>query len=108
MGSVSLWELFEHGGPIMWPLLAASILGLAVILERIVVFAWSYQNSHRLVDNLRPWIVEGDWSRAEKWCRGRGPFSHLARTYAQQRDEPKDVREDVLRREGSLILGHLE
>lgn len=29
-----MWEYFEAGGPLMWPLLACSIVALAVILER--------------------------------------------------------------------------
>lgn len=29
-----MWELFQAGGPIMWPLLACSIASLAVTLER--------------------------------------------------------------------------
>jgi len=30
-------ELFKAGGPLMWPLLAAALLGIAVIFERIIV-----------------------------------------------------------------------
>ena len=29
-----MWELFQAGGPVMWPLLACSITSLAIILER--------------------------------------------------------------------------
>ncbi len=29
-----MWEYFEAGGPLMWPLLACSIVGLALIIER--------------------------------------------------------------------------
>src|SRR5262249_6311982 len=108
MGNTSLWELFEHGGPVMWPLLAASILGLAVIGEGAVVFAWWYQGLGRVLTTLRPLISERAWPHAEQWCRRRGPFTHLARVYLQQRDQPKEIREDVLRREGSLVLGNLE
>src|SRR5262249_6116657 len=31
----SLLHIFEKGGPIMWPLLAASVLALGTVLERI-------------------------------------------------------------------------
>jgi biopolymer transport protein ExbB len=108
MGNVSLWELFRHGGPVMWPLLAASILGFAVVLERAVVFAYWYQSFGQVVVALRPLVTERAWSRAEQWCRRRGPFAHLAHVYLHHRNQPKEIREDVLRREGSLVLGHLE
>lgn len=32
----NLLHIFEKGGPIMWPLLAASVLALAVVLERVL------------------------------------------------------------------------
>lgn len=32
----NLWETFRAGGPLMWPILASSIIGLAFILERAV------------------------------------------------------------------------
>jgi len=31
---MTLWELFIRGGPMMWPLLACSIIALAIIIER--------------------------------------------------------------------------
>ena len=30
------WEWFRMGGPVMWPLLAASVVALAVVIERIL------------------------------------------------------------------------
>jgi biopolymer transport protein ExbB len=33
---MQLWALFGKGGPIMWPLLFASVVTLALVLERIV------------------------------------------------------------------------
>ncbi len=32
----NLFHIFEKGGPIMWPLLAASVIALAVVLERLL------------------------------------------------------------------------
>jgi len=34
-GKMTLWELFIRGGPMMWPLLACSIIALAIIIERL-------------------------------------------------------------------------
>ncbi|MCS7206293.1 MAG: MotA/TolQ/ExbB proton channel family protein [Leptospiraceae bacterium] len=36
----TIWSLFQAGGPFMWPLLLASIIGLAISLERIFYFAF--------------------------------------------------------------------
>jgi biopolymer transport protein ExbB/TolQ len=29
-------ELFHHGGPIMWPILIVSLIGLTVVVERVL------------------------------------------------------------------------
>jgi biopolymer transport protein ExbB len=103
-----LFDMFQRGGPVMWPLLAASVLGMALILDRAIVLTWWFQRFGRVVDTLRPWIVSGAWDRAEAWCRRRGPFTHLALVYMQTRAEPEKTREDVLKREGTLMLSRLD
>jgi biopolymer transport protein ExbB len=103
-----LLEMFQRGGPVMWPLFAASVLALTLILDRIAVFAWSYQRFGAVVRTLRPLVLRGAYDQAEKWCRRRGPFSHLALVWFENRDESEKIREDVLRREGAIIIGRLE
>ena len=44
MWDQSLKELFRNGGPVMWPLLAASIIGLGLVLDRTVFFLWWYES----------------------------------------------------------------
>jgi biopolymer transport protein ExbB len=105
---ISPWELMERGGPAMWPLLAASILAVALVLERSAVFLWSYQTLGSAIRGLRPLVLDGAWARAGHWCERRGTFAFLARIYLQNRNQPKEIREDILQREGSLLLGHLE
>ncbi len=43
----NLWYIFEKGGPIMWPLLCASILALGTVIERLLFLA----NERRKRDN---------------------------------------------------------
>jgi biopolymer transport protein ExbB len=109
MWDQSLRDMFERGGPVMWPLLAASVLALAVILDRLVAFIWWYERFDPLVRDLRALVSAGAWSQAEQRCRWQGgPYTALARVYLEQRSKSKEVREDVLRREGMLLVEHLE
>lgn len=39
---------------------------------------------------------------------GSGPFTYLAGVYLQQRDQPEKIREDVVKREGTVIVSRLE
>jgi biopolymer transport protein ExbB len=101
-------EMFERGGPVMWPLLMASILGLALVLDRAVTLAWWYQRFEPVIRGLRPLVLDRAWYRAEEFCRRRGPFTYLAGVYLQQRDKPEKMREDVVKREGTVIVSRLE
>ena len=35
----SFLELFHMGGPVMWPILACSVVAVAILVERSLVFA---------------------------------------------------------------------
>jgi biopolymer transport protein ExbB len=101
-------EMFERGGPVMWPLLIASILGVALVLDRTVVFIWWFQRFGRVAQRLKPLVLRGDWARADELCRRRGPFTSVAGAYLRLRDEPREIREDVVKREGTIVLARLE
>ncbi len=45
----SLISLFEKGGPIMWPLLLASVLALGTVMDRIFFLVYERQNRDRNV-----------------------------------------------------------
>jgi biopolymer transport protein ExbB len=104
----SITELFQLGGPVMWPLLLASIVGLAIIIDRVWVFATWHQKLDRLANALCPLVVARDWTKAEQLCQQRGVLWRLAGVYLRHRADAKGIRDDLLRREGLLILAHLE
>ena len=39
---MSLIELFEMGGPFMWPILILLVLTISLALERLIYYAWTY------------------------------------------------------------------
>jgi biopolymer transport protein ExbB len=55
-------EIFYSGGPVMWPLLACSILVLVVIFERALFWLQIGLNRNReLVDDVLELCRKGDW-----------------------------------------------
>ena len=93
----------------MWLLLATSIIALAFIFERLIVFLQCRQDFYHVVGVIEPLITNGIWEKAEKWCNGHnGPFAAMIIIYLRYRDEPTEVREDLLRRQGLLIIAHLD
>ncbi|MDR0583200.1 MAG: hypothetical protein LBG57_02465 [Treponema sp.] len=59
--------LFKQGGWVRYPLLAFSVISIAVILERAVFYILSYARSLRTVEELAAFNKEyGDWKGAVK------------------------------------------
>lgn len=109
MGEFSVIGLFERGGGFMWPLLGLSIACLTLVLDRALCFFLRMESFGRLVSQLERSIRAGNWLEAERLTgRSRRPLRRLACVYLEQRDKPKEAREDIIRREGNLLLDVFE
>jgi biopolymer transport protein ExbB len=57
-----MWQIFQNGGPVMYPLLACSIIVLTIVIERI--FFWtrvSVDRDQRLLDEVMELSQRGEW-----------------------------------------------
>ena len=66
-----MWQIFVSGGPVMYPLLACSVLVLAVIIER--AFFWmqlSARRNPRLVDEILELSRRADWEAIRQRVAG--------------------------------------
>jgi len=64
-------EIFISGGPVMYPLLACSIMTLAVIIERAVfwIIVWAREDQ-ALVDRVLELCREGNWEAVRTTAAG--------------------------------------
>jgi biopolymer transport protein ExbB len=64
-------HIFEKGGPIMWPLLAASVLALGTVLERLLfLFIEKFRRDPRRLEKFFAAVGHGDLSGAEQVAKG--------------------------------------
>jgi biopolymer transport protein ExbB len=64
-------EIFKSGGPVMWPLLACSILVLVVIVERLLFWLQVDVNRNQpLVDEVLELCRQGDWETVRRKVAG--------------------------------------
>lgn len=112
---MDLAELFEQGGPLMWVILTASVVGVAVFLERL----WSLQRSRVLprafVDRIRAMVTKGKTAEALLLCEENGSSVALlmaAALRAYERDktraEIKEAVEEVGNREVAQLDRNVE
>lgn len=109
MWGQNLRDLFLRGGPVMWPLLACSVLAVALILERTVILLWHASRFESLVEWLRRMVQGGQTQEArERLSRSRSPVARVAAAYLTHLSRSPAIREDVVSREASRQVAFME
>ena len=109
MWNQSLVQLFEKGGLVMWPILACSILGVAIILDRALYFArmrFSHRNFYReLESDVRAGRIREAIGRCQNY---RHPVPRMAAVYLENLNQPEKLRRDLLSRDGGAEIDRME
>ena len=64
-------EFFIRGGPVMYPLLACSVIALTVVIERILFWVREdMRRNHALVDEVLELCQKGDWASVREKVKG--------------------------------------
>jgi biopolymer transport protein ExbB len=107
--SMDLKDLFIAGGAFMWPLLLSLLIGIAVAVERLIVFSRAKLDVNKFLEQLGGYIRKGDLSGAESLCdRTRGPVSAILRAGLLRRDKGLTDVEKAIESAGSIEMAHLE
>lgn len=92
----------------MWPLLACSVIGAAIIIERFLYFQRIRLNYFRFSERLKSLSVKAKRRECLSFCnKFRNPVSKIAGLYLKNL-ENDSLRNEILKREGSLALERAE
>jgi biopolymer transport protein ExbB len=102
-------SLFKQGGWVMYPLLAFSVIALAVILERAIFYLSSRAGSVHAVEELAAFYKEcGDWKAAAKGFaenRKRAYFLPVVTAYFDTLSEsPQRVEERLFAQAKEIVI----
>jgi biopolymer transport protein ExbB len=104
-----MWSYFDKGGPIMWPLLLLSVLGVTVAIWRWMAIRAATQNIPSLLSSLRERLLAYDTDGAIQVCdRHLGPVSNIVRAGLLKFGRPKDEVELSLQDASAHELAILE
>ena len=105
----NLYELFQRGGPVMWPLLAGSVLSVAVSVERIIVLLWRRYPYEALSEHLQASLRSGGVPAARQMLRRiRSPLARVADAYLVHERAPAALRQEIVAKEASYQLTLME
>lgn len=108
---MDITELFEQGGPLMWAILAASIVGVGVFLERL----WTLQRTRVLprpfVERIRAMVAKGKTSEALLLCEENGSSIALVMAAALRAYEGESSRggiKEAVEEVGAREVAHMD
>ncbi len=100
---------FNEGGPFMWPVLIALILGLAIFLERLITLNRADINTRKFILDVKEALQEGGIQSAEELCSStRGPVASVFQAGLLRADEGIDAAEKAITSYGSIEMSFLE
>jgi biopolymer transport protein ExbB len=83
-------ELMHKGGPLMWFILANSIIAIGVFLERLFHYHRAQINTHDFLNGIRNVLRSGNTAEAMSICdREPGPVAHIMKTAIAHHNKPR-------------------
>lgn len=106
---MNLFEIFLKGGFIMWAILATSIVGLAVIIDRFIVLRKAKINVPAFMVRIRGFIKKKDISGAISYCmQEQSPVANIVRKGLKKYRYGHDRVKDAIENAGSQEISKLE
>lgn len=102
-------ELMQKGGPVMWVILAVSIVGVAVFLERLLLLHRAQVRVGEFLRGLANLVREDRYDEARRQCLSTpGPVARVALSAVLARDCPRSELRDIVQEAGQLEVPRLE
>lgn len=91
---ISALELFHHGGWVMYPLLACSILVVAIGIERFIYYKRTCGDNKDMTQQILALAKERNWQETEKVCANNRCFvSDVLAIGLKYRECPMSMKE---------------
>ena len=109
LASSGLVTLFHNGGNFMWPLLALSVIGLAVFFERFYTFSKARTNVRKFMGNISGALSKDGIEGAKSVCQStRGPISAVLHAGLMKAGRGPDAIEKAIQSSGTIEMSFLE
>ena len=105
----SLFDLFKMGGPLMWVLLALSIIAFYVIGQKWWVISHASKIDSRFMDDIRDYMTDGKIESALTLCRKEdNPVARMVETGIRRKGRPMADIQGAIENVGNVEVARLE
>ena len=102
-------DLLSKGGPLMWLLLACSLLALGIFAERFFLFHRSTINVGEFLQGLGNLIKKKNYAEALHECAGTpGPVARVIHAAVIRHELPRQDLKEIVQEAGQLEVPRLE
>ncbi len=109
MQKIFLIDLFTSGGPVMIPIMLCSVIGLAILIERIRFYYRNQNNATGFMKKVKMALSTRNYVDAMRLCRDENtPLANVVAAGIDHLDLSKENLLDVMRAEAMLQMKKYE
>lgn len=102
-------KYISMGGPVMYPIILCSVIGLAVSIDKLIQLVFIPANSETLMRTVKAHLSQGQAVEAMQAAKAaRGPVAALARTAIAAYGRPRQYIKDSLELTGREEISAME
>ncbi len=96
--ALSLWQQIPKGGPIVWPILAILIVGIAIVIERVAFLARRRLDADDLTGTIEHLAADQSWEKCRQTCQAHAgkPVARVVAAGLACFDMQREVMENAL------------
>jgi biopolymer transport protein ExbB len=104
-----MFELIAKGGIVLWVIMALSVVGAAIIIERILYFRRITVDEDKLFQRIKASVEKGHFDEAMSICDNNlSPLSALIKVGIEHREYPELAQKEVLKDAANQEVPKLE
>ena len=104
-----MWDIIIAAGWPIWPLIATSVFGVAIILERFWSLRESYVIPQNLMEDVKKLVVSGSIKRdAVEALRANSPLGEIMAVAIENQNSSLEIIKDSIEEVGSQVSYKLE
>ncbi len=106
----SLFDLFQKGGLVMWPILLCSIAALTIAIERMLTLSRIESDSSNLLAGVTKRLEDRELAQAERLCdqTPTTPLARMVKSGIQKYGRPRNEIRETLEETGASGVPLLE